>query len=72
MIDPEQPIYTTKHIAEALGVTTQFVRAQVAAGLLHATTNRKHGKKRLLRFSLNDIVRYDHEIVDRVERSRVA
>lgn len=65
--DPEKPIFKTRDIADILGVTTNFVREQVKSGALHATTNRKHNHRTLLRFSLNDVLIYDRDAARRLQ-----
>jgi hypothetical protein len=67
-LDPEKPIFNTRDIADILGVTTNFVRDQVKSGALHATTNRKHNARTLLRFSLNDVLAYDRDAARRLEK----
>lgn len=72
MIDPEQPMFTTRHIADAMGVSTEFVRRQVHEGKLHATTHRLSHHRMLLRFSLKDVSAYDPDVAARLERSIAA
>lgn len=71
-LDPDKPIFTTRDLADIIGVTTNFVREQVRAGELHATTNRKHNRRTLLRFSLNDVLQYDRDAARRLEKSASA
>lgn len=71
-LDPEKPIFNTRDLADILGVTTNFVRDQVKAGALHATTNRRHNSRTLLRFSLNDVLTYDRDAARRLEKSACA
>lgn len=67
MLDPEKPIFTTRDLADILGVSTDFVCDQVTAGVLHAETNiMRSSGRRLLRFSLNDVLRYDREAARRL------
>lgn len=71
-VDPEKPIYKTRDIAAALGVTTQFVREQVAAGLFPCAFKQKGSRYYTYRFSLNDIRRYNTDAADRVLRGTAA
>ena len=71
-LDPDKPIFDTRDLADILGVTTNFVREQVKSGTLLATVNRKHNHRRLLRFSLNDVLAYDRDAARRLEKSSAA
>lgn len=71
-LDPDKPIFKTRDLADILGVTTNFVREQVKADALHATVNRKHGRRTLLRFSLNDVLHYDRDAAARLAKSATA
>lgn len=65
--DPQKPMFTTRHLADILGVSTNFIREQVSEGALHATTNIARRGRRVLRFSLNDVLAYDREAARRLE-----
>ncbi len=68
MIDPRTPVYRTKDIAQALGVTQEYVRQQVRDGKLHATVERLSRLRRVYRFSLNDVVAYDADLGSRLSQ----
>lgn len=67
MTDPDKPIFNTRDLADIIGVSTDFIRDQVADGALHATTNIKRDGRRLIRFSLNDVLAYDRDAARRLE-----
>lgn len=71
LIDPETPRYTTRHVADALGVSTNYIRYQVSKGALHASTNLEgEGGRRILRFSLTDVVNYDATAAQRIKYTK--
>lgn len=75
-LDPDKPIFNTRDIADILGVTTNFVREQTCpkgcdvsdSGHLHASTNIKRDGRRILRYSLNDVLAYDRDVARRLEK----
>lgn len=67
MTDLDKPIFTTRDLADIIGVSTNFIRSQVTDGALHATTNILRDGRRLLRFSLNDVLAYDRDAARRLE-----
>ena len=62
----QRPVFTTRDIADILGVSTNFIRQQVKAGKLHATVNRRFNRRTLLRFSIADVRAYDHDAAERL------
>jgi len=71
-IDPEKPIFKTADIADIIGMTPQFVRDQVKAGLLRCSFQSKGSSYVTYRFSLNDVLAYDRDAAERLAKSRAA
>lgn len=67
-LDRERPIFKTRHIAKALGMSQQFVRDQLDAGKMTAAVNRKFGNRRTIRFSWNNVNAYDSDAAQRLMR----
>lgn len=68
-VDLDRPMFTTRDVADILGVSTQYVRLQVRDGRLHATVARKRNHRTLYRFSLRDVRSYDPAAGARLEES---
>lgn len=69
--DIERPIFKTRDLADALGVSTEYVRRQVHDGKLNASVRRLSHHRHVLRFSLSDVRAYDKDAARRLEH-RVA
>lgn len=67
-LDRDRPIFKTRHLAKALGMSQQFVRDQLDAKKITAVVNRKFGNRRTIRFSWNNVHTYDSDAADRLLR----
>lgn len=65
-----RPEFTTRDLADATGTTTQHWRDQVDENKIAATVNIKRGRRRLLRFTIDNIRAYDQMLADRLESAR--
>jgi hypothetical protein len=65
-----KPEFTTRHLADAAGTSTQHWRNQVDDQKITASVNVKRGPRRLLRFTIDDIEAYDPQLAQRVRAAR--
>lgn len=65
-------MFTTRDIADIMGVSTEFIRKQVHEGKLRATVKRLSHQRTLLRFSIEDVRAYDADAAHRLAKSLAA
>lgn len=65
-IDPAKPIFHTRHIADVIGCSLQYVRDQVKAKKLPCSFMQKGSKYTTYRFSLNDVHAYNPDAAERL------